>query len=165
MSQVIEQELQSLITQVDSILSKPFMVYDVEFGNFKFRFEQPITKEEIEIFKSKKKEFLCLIFNDALENIIHDIVHSSEEDEEMHCNWRIVDQFLISDLKAEDVVSEYGADQLKAIKDKAAQAAKDGTNKIPLDLDSVYVNMQREDWTEEKQAELIRRNHELDRDS
>jgi hypothetical protein len=159
MSLIIEEELNSLITQVDNILSKPFLSYDVEFGDFKYKFEQPITKEEMVEFKAAKKEFLKAIFTEALAVLVEDIVDSNGEDVVGSNPWQTVDMFLRTDVKAEEIQSEYGAEVIKAIKEKAAQAAKDGANKIPLDFDSVYVNQQREDWNDEKQEELIRKNN------
>jgi ribonuclease HI len=159
MSLIIEEELTSLIVQVDNILSKPFLAYDVEFGDFKYKFQQPITREETLEFKAAKKKFLKAIFTEALAVLVENIVDSDGEDIVDSNPWQTVDMFLRTDVKAEEIQSEYGAEVIKAIKEKAKEAAKDGTNKIPLDLDSVYVAQQLdEDWNEEKQEKLLRKN-------
>jgi hypothetical protein len=138
MSQVIEEELTSLITQVNNIISKQFVFYTVQFGDESFDFSPPLFAEDKERILKEKKKFLKLVFNDALKTLIDNIVEDNEPTYD-NLPWKTVDNFLMSALEETDVLSGVTAEALQGLKDQAAIDAKEGVNKIALDVESPTV--------------------------
>ncbi len=154
MSQVIEEELTSLITQVNNIISKQFVFYKVQFGDESFDFSPPLWSEDKERIQQEKKKFLKLIFNDALKTLIENIVDDAEPSYD-NLPWKTIDCFLASALEEADVLSGVTAEELQGMKDKAAHDAQEGTNKIALDIESPYVLSGKKDITQEELAHAM----------
>jgi hypothetical protein len=167
----IEYALRILYHELNAQLSEGFVNYDIEFGGEKFRFDAYTTQEE-------RNRFIKLLLDDAMEVSTRCAV---SDDLEGIQAWSRIIQFISMRVKKEDIVSPLYAEEYQEIKKlksdahlqilpdfpddpdydpskmKKYRAAIDRLRSRPVDLDSLYVNMQRDTWAEEDQIALLER--------
>ena len=144
----IEYALRLLYHELNAQLSEGFVDYVIEFGGEKFIFDAYATQEE-------RNRFIKLIFDDAMEVSTRCAVSADLEGMQA---WDRIIHLIAMRIEKEDVASPMSAQEYQAIKDEAASSCKAKA----INLESIYVNMQRPDWAEEDQIAFIEGKEDVD---
>lgn len=139
----ITSDVYGLMDTLDAQLSLDYIAYDIEFQGKKFHFGGATTMQESEKLQEDKREFIQLLLSDAFYKLLKD------QDENA---WEYVLQFKAQ--SREEVASPISKEQYAEAKQIAAEKAK------AVNLESIYVNMEREDWSEDKSFALIMKKEE-----
>jgi hypothetical protein len=154
---------------MDDYLSLDYLQYDVDFNGIKFALDRPTTEEEKIEFVEEKKKLITLMLKDYFEQLIPHVVKYYDDesfDGNTESEWfkikfakeaKIAENLTLFELMAmppEAFQSNISPEEYDKVRKIIRTGGKKG---VSLDLDSTYVNMDREGWSEEKQYELIKK--------
>lgn len=154
---------------IDDYLSLDYLQYNVDFDGTKFALDRPTTEEEKIEFVKEKKKLITLMLKDYFEQLVPHIVEYYDDesfDGNIESEWfknklaketKIAENLTVFELMAmppETFQSKISPEEYDRVRKVIESDEKKG---VSLDLDSTYVNMDREGWSEEKQYELIKK--------
>jgi hypothetical protein len=137
----IDNALIQLAKDLNSQLSDEHMFYDVEFDGQKICLDDESTKEDKELFME-------LLITDALNISMHKAMGDVDADP-----WSRVKFFMALRLPKEAVQSPMTPTEYEEFKVNAEKARA-------LDMESIAVNNQRPEWTQEQQMALLKKKEE-----
>jgi hypothetical protein len=141
----ITKSFEILIEQLQEQLSKDYVSYDIEFDDFTYCLDASSDPR-------RRNTLIRLLLMDAVGTLVNNIIHEEEDKEKA---WDRVSALQAMHVKKEEIQSPMMAKVYEEIRLKADKAK-------PIDLESLYVNMERPDWTEEKQIELVKKGEDAE---
>jgi len=137
----IDDILKVLADELDQQLRDQHMDYKMEWGDKETLFLEASGQTE-----EDRKLFIDLLISDALSASIERATGKVFTDP-----WSRIKGFMALRLSKEDVESPIRAEEYETIKEIAIEAER----QKPINLESIPVNMQRPEWTEAEQMELL----------
>jgi hypothetical protein len=135
----INASLKLIVKQLREQLSKDYVSYEIKFNDFTYCLDASSNPR-------RRDTLIGLLLQDALITLVNDTLDANEDSKA----WDRVAAIKGMDVAKEQVQSPMMAKAYEEIRLKAEKAK-------PLDLESLYVNMERPDWTQEKQIEFVKK--------
>ena len=139
--QHIDDILKVLADELDQQLKERHMDYKMEWGD-----EETLFLEASGQTEEDRKLFIDLLISDALSTCMEKAMGKVCTDP-----WSRIKGFMALRLSKEEVQSPIAASEYEEIKTIAIEAER----QKPINLESIPVNMQRPEWTEAEQMELL----------
>ena len=142
--QHIDDILKVLADELDQQLKDEHMIYDVELDGKVIKFDGDNDRR-------KRREIVIWLIEEALITAVNNAVFPIRIRVEHKDPWSRIKGFMALRLSKEDVASPIRAEEYEVIKEIAIEAER----QKPINLESIPVNMQRPEWTEAEQMELL----------
>lgn len=142
----VDRSVRELYTSMLEMLNQDDMDYRIEFQDKVYDFFLPIIKEDKECMDAQKNQVVSLLLSDALERLKDTL--ATKEDEE---NYRLVYTWVnIANLQR----ATQKSDRISTIVSNEPYSVDEGTSK-PLDYESIYVQAQRKDLSDEEKWNIL----------
>lgn len=143
-----DKAIRELYTTMIEMLNQEDMDYKIEFQDKSFDFWSPLTQEEKEEMDIQKNQIVSMLLGDALDRIGDTL--ATKEDEE---NYRLTHTWInIANLQRATQKSSTISD----IVSTDAYEVDEGSSK-DLDYDSIYIQAQRKDLSDEEKWNVLLR--------
>ena len=149
----IERIVKNLRGKLHEVLSLNHVNYEIGYEGQIYDFSNGTTKEEMEERERRINSFSRSILMNALSDIVDN--EFEEDPENLRVDgisaWTLMLYIYKTTPKAKDVASPIVATEIVELKKVAEGASRSKA----LNLNSIYVQSQRQDWTQEDQEKFI----------
>ncbi len=139
-----DKAIRELYASMLEIFNQEDMDYKIEFQDKCFDFWAPLTQEEKEEMDERKEEITLALMKDAFEKLSV-VVSSDPEDDDLRFTWINIANLQRSTKKSSTQ---------SIISSEAPYIVDEGTSK-ELDYDSIYIQAQRKDLSDEEKWNIL----------